>query len=549
MGTQLVHHVKILNMSNIYKRAKNLKREIMSDSSSTPSFESSILNIRLKRRGFLGSLLGGATALVLQACGKDPQTPPILPRAAEETLLPTASATGEAVASSTPLVAPTVIPPPSPSALLAESETYLPIISKPQAAPTPSDYPEPFATVTAEPEVSPPPAPTRTPKGTTVAEATTVTEPTLVVESTNTPPTSETAGPSHTPEPVTTTEPSQTPEPSHTPEPTVAPQPTATATLPPTPIPPGPSTKLGLFVGHLHPTLEQLLRTKNVPFVKTLEYDPDLMEFIKQISPNTTLVARYTPLGELNWGQVDPIAEARRFVNLLLPIATEPKRFRHIDAWESYNEPVPNSPAAMQRYATFEAERTRLLAQEGIRSCVGNFATGTPELALWPDFLSAVQAVKEHNGFLGLHEYSAPYMWFGSGPYQLEPGVNEGDEGWLTLRYRKVYRQYLQPAGLEVPLLITEMGIDGQVAGRPGPPGLGWLDFQEYWQGEGQVRTTTAAFYMEQLAWYDAELLQDAYVKGASIFILGATPGWETFELIGGMADILQEYFSVHPRR
>jgi len=306
---------------------------------------------------------------------------------------------------------------------------------------------------------------------------------------------------------------------------------------------------LGLFVGYLHPTLEELLRTENVPFIKTLEYDANLMEFIKQISPNTTLVARYTPLGELDWGQVDPIAQARRFVELLLPIATQPKRFENIDAWESYNEPVPSSLAAMQRYAAFEAERTRLLAEEGIRSCVGNFATGTPPLELWPDFIPAVQAVKEYDGFLGLHEYSAPYMWFGSGPYQLQPGVNEGDEGWLTLRYRKVYRQYLQPAGLEVPLLITETGIDGQVTGRPGPVGKGWLDFQQYWQKEGQVRTTTAAFYVEQLAWYDAELLQDHYVKGASIFALGATSGWETFELIGSCADILQDYFTVHPRR
>ncbi len=200
----------------------------------------------------------------------------------------------------------------------------------------------------------------------------------------------------------------------------------------------------------------------------------------------------------------------------------------------------------MQRYATFEAERTRLLAQEGIRSCVGNFATGTPELALWPDFLSAVQAVKEHNGFLGLHEYSAPYMWFGSGPHQLEEGVNEGDEGWLTLRYRKVYRQFLQPAGLEVPLLITETGIDGQVQNRPGPSGLGWQDFQKFWKDQGDVRTTAAGFYIEQLAWYDRELRKDDYVKGASIYALGASRGWGSFDLVGHSADILHQYIAMH---
>jgi len=340
-----------------------------------------------------------------------------------------------------------------------------------------------------------------------------------------------------------------TPEPCPMPEqlePTATPQPAPTPRPQPTAFPSGAKTKLGLFVGYHHPKLIEILETLNVALVKTLEYDPNLMEFIKQVAPYTTLVARYTPLGQLDWNSVDPIYEARRFVDLLLPIATEPKRHANIDAWESYNEPVVQSPEAMQRLAAFEAERTRLLAQAGIRSCIGNFATGTPSLELWPHFFPALQAVKEHNGFLGLHEYSAPYMWFGSGPYQLEEGVNEGDEGWLTLRYRKVYRQFLQPAGLDVTLLITETGIDGQIQNRPGPQGLGWQDFQKFWKEQGQVRTTAPGFYIEQLAWYDSQLQQDYYVRGASIYALGASRGWGSFELVGHSAEILHQYFAVH---
>ncbi|MGB0385221.1 MAG: hypothetical protein ACPGWR_10390, partial [Ardenticatenaceae bacterium] len=368
------------------------------------------------------------------------------------------------------------------------------------------------------------------------------------------PPPPPTLTPEPPPPPPTLTPEPPPPPPTLTPE-ARAPEPPAeaeaTATLPPyaTPFPPGGQSKLGLFVGYLHSAFEQLLRTKNLALVKTLEYDPNLVEFIKQISPNTIVVARYTPLGQLDWNSVDPIGEAHRFVNLLLPIASEPKRLANIDAWESYNEPVPNNPEAMQRWAAFEAERTRLLAGAGIRSCVGNFATGYPPLELWPHFLPAVQAAKEHNGYLGLHEYSAPYMWFASGPFQLEEGVNEGDEGWLTLRYRKVYRQFLQPAGLAIPLLITETGIDGQVNNRPGPPGKGWRDFEGFWKEQGQVRMTPAGFYVEQLAWYDAELQQDSYVRGAAIFALGATGGWDSFELAGSCAEILQQYMSVHPRR
>jgi hypothetical protein len=279
-----------------------------------------------------------------------------------------------------------------------------------------------------------------------------------------------------------------------------------------------------------------------------LEYDSNLVEFIKQVSPHTLVVARFTPLPQLSLSDGDPVAVAREFVDILLPYATEPKRHAYIDAWEAYNEPVVNTVEEMRFLATFEAERTRLLAGAGIRSCIGNFATGTPQLELWPHFYPAIQAVKEYNGYLGLHEYSAPYMWFGTGTHQLRPGQNEGDEGWLTLRYRKVYRNYLQPAGLEVPLLITETGIDGGIRERPGPQGTGWRDFESFWLAEGHVRRSAAGFYTEQLAWYDAELQKDSYVRGASIYVLAAPVGWHTFEIIGAVSDHLRQYYEVHPR-
>ncbi len=345
--------------------------------------------------------------------------------------------------------------------------------------------------------------------------------------------------------------PSATPVPTDTLTPTSRPRAEATATSAPvpTPFPPGPPTKLGLFVGYNHPALWAFVDTKNLSMVKTVEYDPNFVAEIKSRSPKTIVVSRYTNLGQIDWEKADPKALARDFVDKILPIASEPKRRKNIDAWESYNEPVVNSPNAMSRLAEFEAERTRLLAREGIRSCVGNFGTGSPDLKLWPQFFPALRAVKETNGFLGLHEYSAPYMWFGTGKHQLNPAADEGDEGWLTLRYRKVYRQYLIPAGLAVPLLITETGVDGTVQNRPGPKGKGWRDFADFWKKEGYVRFSAGGFYVEQLAWYDAELMQDDYVKGAAIYALAAPPGWESFEIIGECANILRQYISVHPRR
>jgi hypothetical protein len=304
---------------------------------------------------------------------------------------------------------------------------------------------------------------------------------------------------------------------------------------------------LGIFVGYNHPQLFDLLATGNVAMVKTLEYDPNFVVEIKRVSPNTLIVARYSPLPQPDLANWDPLAAARQFADLVLPIATEPRRLASIDCWEAYNEPSPTTPEEMASLAAFEAERTRLMAAAGVRSCVGNFGTGQPPLELWPAFFPALEAVQQHNGFLGLHEYSAPEMWFGAGANQIEPGSDEGDAGWLTLRYRKVYRDILEPAGLAVPLVITETGIDGLVAGRPGPPGNGWQEFADYWRTQGLVSTLPEGFYVEQLAWYDSHLMQDDYVRGASIYTLAGPDGWQTYEIHGLAAEILKEYLSVHP--
>lgn len=178
-----------------------------------------------------------------------------------------------------------------------------------------------------------------------------------------------------------------------------------------------------------------------------------------------------------------------------------------------------------------------MLAGEGIRSVVGNFATGHPPLDQWPHFYPAIQAVREHNGFLGLHEYSAPTMRF---------GTHAEGEGWLTLRYRKAYRQHLIPAGLKAPLVITECGIDGMVGNRPGPKGRGWKDFVRYWADQG-MGTDGPGNYVEQLAWYDGELMRDPYVVGAAVFTMTTTQEWQTYEILGEAASILRQYVSVHP--
>lgn len=331
---------------------------------------------------------------------------------------------------------------------------------------------------------------------------------------------------------------------------------TATATRPPpptatptaTPFPPGPPTKLGLFISRNDPRIFDLLNTGNVAIIKTLEYDPNFVSDIKKLSPKTLLIGRID-LPQLDLaGLNDPLAAARAFAARLLPIATEPRRQAAVDAWEAYNEPVAETPEHMARLAQFEAERTALLAAQGVRSVVGNFSTGTPPLELWPHFRPALEAARQHRGYLGLHEYAAPTMQFGTPQDPIGWGTDPAQEGWLTLRYRKVYRGYLTPNGLAVPLVITETGVDGAVGNRPGPPAEGWMDFRQYWDELGMGQDA-AGNYVEQLAWYDACLRQDDYVLGAAIFAAAASPGFHTYEVLDEVFPFLRQYLAVHPPR
>jgi hypothetical protein len=328
--------------------------------------------------------------------------------------------------------------------------------------------------------------------------------------------------------------------------PTEAP-PTPTPTPPPTPFPAGPPTKLGLFVAWYHPQIMDLIATRNVTVLKTLEFDPAFLAGVKDRSPDTLIVGRVT-LGQLQLDRADLQAEARRAVEAVLPFALDGRRAGLVDAWEGFNEPVPGDLDQMRRLAEVEAERVRLLAENGLRAVVGNFGAGQPPLEWWPGFRPALEAAQAQGGFLGLHEYSAPTIWFNTNRQPLDFRADVSDEGWLTLRYRKVYRQYLESWGLRLPLLITECGVDGLVANRPGPPGKGWKDFAGYWAELG-MGWDTPGNYVEQLAWYDSQLQLDSYVRGATVFAMTAFQEWESYQLQGDAATILQQYLSVHPLR
>jgi hypothetical protein len=342
-------------------------------------------------------------------------------------------------------------------------------------------------------------------------------------------------GPSKTPSPVPTFA-TYTPRPTQTLTPTITPAETAVPTryqsrfpnLPPS-TELGPS-KLGVHVVRNNdPKIMEFVRQAQPAVMKGVD-DLGFLEEVKQVSPRTITIGRLSARDQSYAGI--PEETARDFVAYQLrQYLANP----YVDYWEGWNEPDPNLDR-MDWYARFEAERVRLLAQHGLKAAVGGFSTGVPEMDEFELFLPAIEAAIEHGGILSLHEYGAPDMMYLYGdPLPGFPAYP--DRGSLTFRYRWYYRDILEPRGLALPLVISEAGIDGIIGGRPGPNGLGWADFADFWVAQGLGRTGVEAF-VNQLNWYDNGVRQDGYVIGFTVFTAGGIAQWEEYDINSILPDL-----------
>lgn len=314
--------------------------------------------------------------------------------------------------------------------------------------------------------------------------------------------------------------------PSATPKPTKKPtRPSPTPTLSwPAMLEHPSASKLGIHVQwNNSPEIMAFIRHMKPAVVMAID-DLGFLTEVKRDSPATVTVARFSLDSQPMEG--DPVQAAGAFV------ARHLERYRlnpGVDYWVGYNE--PGIADKMAWYAAFEAERARLMAEHGLRVAVGNFSAGVPELDDFAEFLPAIEATMAYDGILALHEYDAPTLdrSIGAG---LPGQPNYPDRGALALRYRWWYKEYLEPRGMVVPLVITEAGVDGMIGNRPGPEkARGWIDFVGYWaeQGLGQDGITA---YLAQLEIYDLALRQDEYVLGCAVFTAGPMGDrWRSYDI------------------
>ncbi len=333
----------------------------------------------------------------------------------------------------------------------------------------------------------------------------------------------ESVVPSDTAPPATA---SNTPPP---PTPTVDPWPPALAA-------PGQS-KMGIHVIlNDDPRIMEFIRRVKPRVVKGLD-NLDWLAEVHQVSPQTITIGRFVDVPERDMLDnkdpsqfPNPADFAHKFIDYFIA------RYRQnpgVDYWEGWNEFPPNTPAQWQWYAEFEANRACFMNDIGLKAAIGGFSAGTPEYSDMAYFIPALEKAAQCNAIFTLHEYSSPTMQtgFNSG---IPNAVHVDNAGSLTLRYRYWYEGYIKPRGINIPLVISEAGIDSNVG--PGCPmkegGQGWYACYKDWDAMN-LGAEKWKVYLDQLVWYDNELRKDDYVIGFTIFTAGTSnvEAWRTFDI------------------
>lgn len=298
------------------------------------------------------------------------------------------------------------------------------------------------------------------------------------------------------------------------------------------------NSKIGLHtLGPYDSYIMEYIRRVKPRVVKAVG-DYGWLREVKEVSPETVTLGRIYGYEESWIGALDPTEAARQYIE---KHQREYELNPFVDYWEGWNEFVWDTPAKLEWFGQFEAERACQMRDLGFRAAVGGFAVGWPNtFADMEPFLPALQAAHRCGGIFHLHEYNRPNMNCGvrTNVVDVIPGAPpvRVPAGPLTLRYRVWYNTYLLELGIaDLPLVISESGIDNVPAILCPDPGTNngftWKAYGGWWVEQGYGADGPQA-YVNQLAWYDREMQHDSYVIGTTVFSAGAIGfgAWDQFD-------------------
>lgn len=243
--------------------------------------------------------------------------------------------------------------------------------------------------------------------------------------------------------------------------------------------------KIGLHI--INGTNLALGRPRVVKLVNvTAEY---VRQVRAEVGPECLIVVRWV---EDQQPLDDPVMAAHIWFGRHLRMMRELQPDANI-LWEGYNE-IPDEQA--EAYCHFEVTRLSSMHYEGLRSVVGNFSVGTPDLPVWETYRPMIEAMGPGD-LLGLHEY-----WT--------------DRADIANPYHCA-RWQLVPQLKDVPIAITEAGRD--YTSDTGRGQSGWK------------LTCNAEEYLADLHAYGALLDWWSQVKGTMVFQVGSiSPEFQGFD-------------------
>jgi len=288
-----------------------------------------------------------------------------------------------------------------------------------------------------------------------------------------------------------------------TPTPTPSPQ-TATQSKVGLHIVPGRRTGYGTF-------LQRLSDAGVTPAVVKAVDDLSPLHEIKKLMPDAFTVGRLNSIRDPVTG-IDydlqafkpsdyPSAKmaAITYWHLVLPAWIAHSQY--VDAWEMFNE----FSSDWEWQGQFFIEMMKLAEPAGLKLVLYAFSTGNPPLTpeVVAEITPALRYAMAHGHYLSLHEYG--------GVAAGDPDTLQGS--FLALRYRKLY--FLLPEDARPKLIVSEAG-----------------------QAGGCCFIGTEAF-IEDYAWYDAQLQQDDYVVGVAAWTLGNWGSANFQDALPALADYL----------
>lgn len=302
--------------------------------------------------------------------------------------------------------------------------------------------------------------------------------------------------------------------------------------------------KYGFHVNRTGEDVFDAIKRIKPKIIKALDHDVGFWRRVRSIHPEVFLIGRlYVPNDEQDRFADNPAGAGRAFAERILGLEVNRKtrRGRYLfDAWESYNEIFGQGESADKgrQYDDFQVAFGQVIRAGGFEPIGMNFANGN---MLGFDFLNYFPGTLETYTYLGFHEYDWPTM-----QRLHEENIRQKNEGgmWMTLRYRRTMNEVRQRYPNKHRVIITECGMTQKAKDtryddvgwrHPSPPGEPTVTEEDYWQS---------------LLWYNRELMQDDYVDGALLFVVGAVGNsrqWQSFEHLGGVIDRLEAYQASAP--